>query len=208
MPSFYSGPSRLKAKTGPWNACFIGKNALFCSPDKTTDMIGKYIRLIIAAILCIASAVLFVSGIIGWGIVAVFISALFILFHFKNEMNLLAFYFLRKNKFAKAEAILNKVNHPERMIKSQEAYYYFLTGLIQSQSHNSSQAEKNLKKALSTGLRTSADQAMAKLNLAGIYLSKRNKKLATYYLRETKKLDKTKILTDQIKEVESMMRYV
>lgn len=171
-------------------------------------MIGKYIRLIIAVIVCIVSAVLFVIGIIGWGIVAVLVSALLVLLHFKNEMNLLAFYFLRKNKFAKAETILNKVNHPERMIKSQEAYFYFLTGLIQSQNQKSSIAEKSLKKALSTGLRTENDQAMAKLNLSGIYLSQRNKKLATYYLRETKKLDKRKMLTAQIREVESMMKRI
>ena len=171
-------------------------------------MIGKNIRLIIAVLLCILSTVLFVKGIIGWGIVTVFISALFVLLHFKNEMNLLTFYFVRKNKLATAEAILNKVTYPERMIKSQEAYFYFLTGLVQSQKQKSSLAEKSLKKALSTGLRTDTDQAMAMLNLSGIYLSKRNKKLATYYLRETKKLDKNKILTPQIREVESMMKRI
>jgi len=171
-------------------------------------MIGKYIRLILAGVVCVVSVLLFINGFIGWGVMAVFIMALMVLFHFKNEMNLLAFYFLRKNKFAKAEAILNKVKHPERMIKSQEAYFYFLTGLVVSQSQKGSVAEKKFKKALSTGLRTDSDQAMAKLNLSGIYLSQRNKKLATYYLRETKKLDKRKMLTAQIREVETMMKRI
>ncbi|WP_075590065.1 tetratricopeptide repeat protein [Labilibacter marinus] len=171
-------------------------------------MIGKYIRLIIAVVICAGSVFLFMEGFIGWGVTASIISALFVLFHFKNEANLMAFFFVRKNKFAKAEAILATVKKPENLIKSQEAYYYFLTGLIEGQKHQNSKAEKSLKKALKTGLRTNSDQAMAKLNLSGIYLSQRNKKLATYYLKETKKLDKRKMMTAQIKEIEGMMKRI
>lgn len=172
-------------------------------------MIGKFIRIIIAVILCLVSTALFVNGIIGWGIVAVVVAGFSVLLHFKNEMNLLAFYFVRKNKMAKAEGILSKVKHPERMIKSQEAYYYFLTGLAEAQKGmRNTKAEKLLKKSISLGLRMTNDQAMAKLNLAGIYMSQRNKKLAAYYIRETKKLDKQKVLTDQIREVEHMMKRI
>ncbi len=172
-------------------------------------MIGKFLRLIIAVLLCVASVGLFIEGIVGWGVVVDIIAGFFVLFHFKNEMNLLAFYFVRKNNFPKAEAILSKVKHPERMIKSQEAYFYFLSGLAESQKQQrNSKAEKFLKKALSTGLRMTNDQAMAKLNLSGIYLSQRNKKLSSYYLKETKKLDKRKILTTQIREVEAMMKRI
>ncbi|TLX73007.1 DUF2892 domain-containing protein [Labilibacter sediminis] len=171
-------------------------------------MLGKYIRLIIAVVLCSAAAFLFVNGLVGWGVTALIVAAFFILFHFKNESNLLAFYFIRKSKFDKADAILSKTKNPEKMIKSQEAYYYYLNGLILSQKHQTSKAEKSLKKALSTGLRMKNDQAMAKLNLAGIYLSQRNKKLATYYIKETKKLDKRKLLSAQIKEIEAMMKRI
>ncbi|MGQ1786415.1 MULTISPECIES: hypothetical protein [unclassified Saccharicrinis] len=172
-------------------------------------MIGKYIRLIVAVVLCAASVLLFMNGFITWGVVVSFLSALFVLFHFKNEMNLLAFYFVRKNKFAKAEMILSTVKHPERMIKGQEAYFYFLSGLTEAQKgQRGSKSEKLLKKALSTGLRMKNDQAMAKLNLSGYYLSQRNKKLATYYLKETKKLDTRKMLSAQIKEVEGMMKRI
>ena len=172
-------------------------------------MIGKFIRLIIAVLLCAASVGLFIEGIVGWGVVVDIIAAFFVLFHFKNEMNLLAFYFVRKNKFAKAEAILNKVKHPEKMIKRQEAYYYFLCALTEAQKQQrNTKAEKLFKKALSTGLKMTNDQAMAKLNLSGIYLSQRNKKLASYYLKETKKLDKRKLLTAQVREVEAMMKRI
>ncbi len=171
-------------------------------------MLGKYIRLILAVLFTTSSVLLFINSLVGWGILTIIIALLFVLFQFKNEMNLLAFYFIRKNKFTTAERILLKVKHPEHMMKSQEAYYYYLLGLMQAQTHQASMAEKSFKKALSTGLRLKSDQAMAKLNLAGFYLSKRNKKLAKIHLMEAKKLDKQKMLTVQIREVENMMKRI
>ncbi|MBI9058632.1 MAG: hypothetical protein JEZ01_12780 [Labilibaculum sp.] len=171
-------------------------------------MIRKYVRLIIAGILFLGSILLFVQAIIGYGVLAVLVSGIFVLFHFKNEKNLIAFYFVRKNKFAKAESILSKIKHPENMIKGQEAYYYYLSGLVDAQSNRTSQGEKNFKKALEIGLRVSTDQAVARLNLSGICLSKRNKKLAKYHLQECKKLDKHKALTAQIREIEGMMKRI
>ncbi|MBK3517799.1 tetratricopeptide repeat protein [Carboxylicivirga marina] len=171
-------------------------------------MLGKYIRLILAILITALSVFLFINSFVGLGVVAVIISSLLILFHFKNEMNLLAFIFIRKSKFSTVEGILNKVKHPERMIKSQEAYYYYLLGLTQAQTHQPALAEKSFKKALSTGLRLKSDQAMAKLNLAGFYLAKRNKKLAKIHIQEAKKLDKQKMLTAQIREVEHMMKRI
>jgi len=171
-------------------------------------MLRKFIRLVLAVLIIISSVFLYINGQGGWGTLAVFIALLFVLFQFKNEMNLLAFLFIRKNKFAKAERVLSKVKHPEHMMKAQEAYYYYLLGLSQAQTQKLSMAEKSLKKALSTGLRLNSDQAMAKLSLAGFYLSKRNKKLAKIYLMDAKKLDKQKMLTPQIKEVENMMKRI
>ncbi|NOU58462.1 DUF2892 domain-containing protein [Marinifilum caeruleilacunae] len=171
-------------------------------------MLTNIIRLIIAGILLLGSIFLFIKSFVGLGIVAVLLSGLFVLFHFKNEKNLLAFYFLRKNKFQSAGKVLNGVKRPERMIKGQEAYYYYLSGLISSQEHNNSQAEKQFKKALNTGLRMKTDKAVANLNLSGIYLSRRNKKLSKYYLQEAKSLDKQKMLSAQIKEVEHMMKRI
>lgn len=171
-------------------------------------MIRKYVRLILAGLLLIGATLLFIKLIIGYGILTVLVSGLFVLFHFKNEKNLIAFYFVRKNKFAKAERILSKIKHPESMIKGQEAYYYYLSGLVDAQSNRTSQGEKNFKKALETGLRVSTDQAVARLNLSGICLSKRNKKLAKYHLQECKKLDKHKALTAQIREIEGMMKRI
>ncbi|MFA8435001.1 MAG: hypothetical protein ACEPOZ_10840 [Marinifilaceae bacterium] len=171
-------------------------------------MVRKYLRLIIAGILLLGSVGLFVYSSSSMGVLMVLIAGLLVLTHFKNEMNLVAFYYVRKNKFESAGKVLARVKHPENMIKSQEAYHYYLSGLVESQKNSISKAEKHFKKALSTGLRMKNDQAVAKLNLSGIALSHRNKKLATYYLKETKKLDKQKLLSAQIKEIEAMMKRI
>lgn len=169
-------------------------------------MVRKYVRLAIAVVVLCGSVLLFATDSVYYGLLVFFFSGLFVLTHFKNEKNLLAFYYLRKNKIQAAGKVLAKVKHPESMIKSQEAYLYYLTASVELQNHNNSKAEKNFKKALSTGLRMDSDQAVAKLNLAGISLSRRNKKMATHYLQEAKKLDSKKLLTPQVRELEGMMR--
>jgi len=169
-------------------------------------MVRKLVRLIIAAIIFLGSIGLFVTGSIYWGILVLLFSGLFVLAHFKNEKNLAAFYYLRKNKFEAAGSILSKVKHPESLIKSQEAYYYFLTASIELQNHNNSKADKYFKKALKLGLRLKTDQAIAKLNLSGITLTRGNKQMAKRYLQEAKNLDDKKVLTPQVKELERMMK--
>ncbi len=169
-------------------------------------MIGKFIKIIVAGVLCLAAVALFVFGFISWGVWAVIVAGFFVLFHFKNEKNLLAFLFLRRSKFGAVDSVLSKVKHPENMIQRQEAYYYYLVGLVETQKNNRSKAEKSFKKALSVGLKMKNDRAVALLNLSGIYLTQRNKKLSKYYLQEAKKMDEHKMLTDQIKEIEYTMK--
>jgi len=169
-------------------------------------MVRKYVRLIIAAIIFLGSIGLFVTGSIYWGLLAVLFTGLSVLTHFKNEKNLIAFYYLRKNKFQAAGSILSKIKHPESMIKSQEAYYYFLTASIELQNRKNTKADKYFKKALNIGLRLKTDQAIAKLNLSGISLSRKNIKMAKHYLQEAKNLDDKKVLTPQVKELERMMK--
>ncbi len=170
-------------------------------------MVRKYLRLIIASVLFLGSIFLFIKGFIFLGILAVLFSAIVAFSHFRNENIVIAFYYLRKNNMQAAGNVLSRIKHPELLVKSQEAYFYYLTGMIEGQ-RNISKAEKSLKKALSIGLRMTTDQAVAKLNLAGIYLAQRNKKLAMHYLQDAKKLDKHKMLTSQIREIENMMKRV
>ena len=170
-------------------------------------MYNKEIKVALALIILACSIFLFNSGEIGYGIVALIIMGLVILSIFKDERIVKAFYHLRKNDMQKAASTLSKIKHPEKLIRSQEAYYYYLNGLILSQTQMN-QSEKFFKKALSVGLRTDTDKAVAKLNLAGLAMSRRKKREATTLITEAKKLDKHNMLDEQLKMMKQQLKRI
>ena len=170
-------------------------------------MYNKEIKIALSIIILACSIFLFNSGEIGYGIVVLIIMGLFILSIFKDERIVKAFYHLRKNDMQKAASTLNKIKHPDKLIKSQEAYYYYLNGLILSQTQMN-QSEKFFKKALSIGLRTDTDKAVAKLNLAGLAMSRRKKREATTLITEAKKLDKHNMLDEQLKMMKQQLKRI
>ncbi|MEL0301782.1 MAG: DUF2892 domain-containing protein, partial [Flavobacteriaceae bacterium] len=89
----------------------------------------------------------------------------------------------------------------------QQGYYHYLHGVIESQT-NLTKAEKSFRKALSFGLSMSADEAMAKLSLAGILMQKRRKREATTLLNEAKKADTHNVLGQQIKLMQQQMKKI
>ncbi|PQB04588.1 hypothetical protein [Aureitalea marina] len=169
-------------------------------------MFNKNIKLVLA-ILSIALAVWqFVESEIGNGIMFILLAGMFVLLYFKNEMILLAFLRLRKQDFEGAKKWLDKIPNPEQcLVRKQQGYYFYLNGLMVSQT-NMNEAEKLFKKAVNLGLSMSADMAMAKLNLAGIAMSKNRKREAQTLLSEAKKLDKHNMLTEQIKMMQQQMK--
>ena len=170
-------------------------------------MYNKEIKIALALIILACSIFLFNSGEIGYGIVVLIIMGLIILSIFKDERIVKAFYHLRKNDMQKAASTLNKIKHPEKLIRSQEAYYYYLNGLILSQTQMN-QSERFFKKALSIGLRTDTDKAVAKLNLAGLAMSRRKKREATTLITEAKKLDKHNMLEEQLKMMKQQLKRI
>jgi len=170
-------------------------------------MYNKEIKIALALIILACSIFLFNSGEIGYGIVVLIIMGLVILSIFKDERIVKAFYHLRKNDMQKAASTLNKIKHPEKLIRSQEAYYYYLNGLILSQTQMN-QSERFFKKALSIGLRTDTDKAVAKLNLAGLAMSRRKKREATTLITEAKKLDKHNMLDEQLKMMKQQLKRI
>ncbi len=140
------------------------------------------------------------------GISLLLFAGIFVLLYFKNEFILLAFWQLRKQNFAGASKWLTYIKNPSSaLVKKQQGYYNFLQGIMVSQT-NLTQAEKFFKKALSLGLSMKHDIAMAKLQLAGIAMSKRRKREATMLINEAKKLDTQKVLADQIKMLKDQMK--
>ena len=170
-------------------------------------MYNKEIKIALALIILACSIFLFNSGEIGYGIVVLIIMGLVILSIFKDERIVQAFYHIRKNDMQKAASTLNKIKHPEKLIRSQEAYYYYLNGLILSQTQMN-QSERFFKKALSIGLRTDTDKAVAKLNLAGLAMSRRKKREATTLITEAKKLDKHNMLDEQLKMMKQQLKRI
>ena len=169
-------------------------------------MFHKYIKLVIAAGILVWSVFQFVDGNIMNGISLVLFASIFVLLYFKNEFILLAFLQLRKQNFTGAGKWLSYIKNPSSaLIQKQEGYYNFLHGILVSQT-NLTQAEKFFKKALNLGLSMKHDMAMAKLQLAGIAMSKRRKREATMLITEAKKLDSQGVLKDQIKMLKNQMK--
>mgnify|MGYP003402925856 FL=1 len=161
-------------------------------------MFNKNIKLIVAASIIAFAIYQFTEGNIGNGIFLLLLSAIFILFYFKNELIILAFLQLRKQNFEGAKKYLDMISNPDTaLVKKQQGYYNYLNGLMVSQT-NLHQAEKYFRKAIELGLSMDQDLALAKLQLAGIAASKRRKIEAEKLLGEAKKLDKHNMLKDQI----------
>ncbi|AJA69397.1 DUF2892 domain-containing protein [Myroides odoratimimus] len=169
-------------------------------------MFHRYIKLGIAAVLFAVSVWQFVEGNIGNGIFLLFLISLVILLYYKNEFILLAFLKLRKQDFDGAQKWLNKIKNPETaLVRKQNGYYNYLMGIMTSQT-NLNASEKYMKKAVELGLNMDQDLAMAKLQLAGIAMTKRRKLEATKLLGEAQKLDKQGMLKDQIKMMKEQMK--
>jgi tetratricopeptide (TPR) repeat protein len=145
---------------------------------------------------------------IGNGIFLLLLTAIPIFLYYKNEYILLAFLKLRKQDFAGAKVWLDKIKNPETaLVRKQQGYFNYLHGLMLSQT-NLTQAEKYFKKAIELGLNMDMDLAVAKLNLAGVAMSRRRKLEATNLLNEAKKLDKQGMLKDQIKMMKEQMKKI
>lgn len=171
-------------------------------------MFNKVYKFIIAGILVAISIWQFFEGNIGNGIFLLLLAGIFIFLYYKNEMILMAFLRLRKQDFPGAKKWLDKIKDPEKALtQKQQGYYWYLHGLMVSQT-NMTQAEKYFKRAVKLGLSMDQDLAMAKLNLAGIAMTKRRKREAQILLQEAKKLDKHKMLDDQIKMMKQQMKKI
>ena len=169
-------------------------------------MFNKNIKLVITALIIAFAVYQFTEGEIGNGIMYLLLSTIFIFLYFKNEMILLAFLKLRKQDFVGAKKWLDKIKNPEAaLIRKQQGYYNYLNGLMVSQT-NMNEAEVYFKKSIALGLSMDADLAMAKLNLAGIAMTKNRKREAEILLAEAKQLDKHNMMDEQIKMMKQQMK--
>ncbi|MFY7757367.1 MAG: DUF2892 domain-containing protein [Flavobacterium stagni] len=171
-------------------------------------MFHRNIKIVLTVLIFAAAVWQFTENNVGNGIFLIIISLLPLALYFRNEFILLAFLQMRKQNFPGAQKWLAKIKNPETaLIKKQQGYYNYLQGLMVSQT-NLNQAEKFFKKAIELGLNMDMDLAVAKLNLAGIALSRRRKLEATNLINEVKKLDKQGMLKEQITMMKEQMKRI
>jgi tetratricopeptide (TPR) repeat protein len=171
-------------------------------------MLNKNIKLIIAGLIVIVSIWQFTENNIGNGIFLLLLTVFPVFLYFKNEFILLAFLKLRKQDFEGAKKWLSFIKKPETaLVRKQQGYFNYLHGIMLSQT-NINQAEKYFKKAIELGLSMDMDLAVAKLNLAGVAMSRRRKLEATTLLNEAKKLDKQNMLKEQITMMKDQMKKI
>ncbi|MFC5684573.1 DUF2892 domain-containing protein [Flavobacterium sp. MAHUQ-51] len=169
-------------------------------------MLNKNIKLIIAGLIVITSIWQFTENNIGNGIFLLLLTIIPVFLYYRNEFILLAFLKLRKQDFLGAQKWLSYIKNPEgALTRKQQGYFNYLHGIMLSQT-NINQSEKYFKKAIELGLSMDMDLAVAKLNLAGIALSRRRKIEATNLIAEVKKLDKQGMLKDQINMMKEQMK--
>lgn len=171
-------------------------------------MFHRNIKLIIAGLVILTGIWQFTESNIGNGIFVILLGAIPIFLYFKNEFILLAFLKLRKQDFEGAKKWLAYIKNPETaLVRKQQGYFNYLHGIMLSQT-NINQAEKYFKKAIELGLSMDMDLAVAKLNLAGVAMSRRRKLEATALLNEAKKLDKQNMLKEQITMMKEQMKKI
>ena len=93
------------------------------------------------------------------------------------------------------------------LVQKQQGYFNYLHGIMLSQT-NLTQSEKYFKKAIELGLNMDMDLAVAKLNLAGLAMTRRRKLEATNLINEVKKLDKQNMLADQVKMMKEQLKKI
>lgn len=171
-------------------------------------MYNKKIKLVLVALITLWSVWEFSQVNIWSGIFILLLAGIFLLLYFKNEFILMSFLRMRKQDFVGATKWLNKIKNPETaLITKQQGYYNFLRGVMVSQT-NLTQAEKFFRKALKLGLSMKHDIGMAKLQLAGIAMTKRRKREAQMLIADVKKLDKHGMFKDQIAQLKQNMKRI
>ncbi len=169
-------------------------------------MISFIIRCALAAASLFFTVALFYNGYWGWGICMIFVTAIIGFTFFRNENMILALNQMRQGNTDKAKKYINKITHPQFLVKRQHAYVIFLQAVLNTQDFGFNKSEQMLRKAIGLGLRTGQDNAVARMHLAGICAQTGRKKEALTLLAEAKKLDTSGMMADQIKQMQGQLK--
>jgi tetratricopeptide (TPR) repeat protein len=169
-------------------------------------MTGFIIRISIALGFLSALLYMFISGDWGWGLFLLLPLALVMLSFFRNENMILALNQMRLGNQDKAKKYINRISAPQFLPKKQHAYVLYLKAIMNSQEIGFAQSEVLLRKALALGLRTTEDNAVARMHLAGVCAQTGRKSEALSLLAEAKKIDKKGVVKDQVKMMQQQLQ--
>lgn len=169
-------------------------------------MIGFIFRCLLAGASLFFTVALFYNGYWGWGIVMIFVSAIVGFSFFRNEKMILALNAMRMGDTQKAKNYINKISAPQFLPKKQHAYVLFLKAVLSTQELGFAKSEELLRKAISMGLRTGQDNAVARMHLAGICAQTGRKTESLTLLAEAKKLDTSGMMKEQINQMQKQMQ--
>ena len=169
-------------------------------------MIRFFIRCVIAISSLLSTIMMFYNGYWGWGIVLILLTCIVGFSFFRNENMVLALNAMRTGDTDKASKYINKINNPQFLPKKQHAYVLLLKAVLNTQKLGFSESEIYLRKAISLGLRTGQDNAVARMHLAGICAQTGRKKESLTLLAEAKKFDSGGVMKEQISQMQRQLK--
>jgi hypothetical protein len=169
-------------------------------------MLGFIIRIALTLFSLGFTVYLFATGYWGWGISMIFPSLIFGFSFFRNENMILALNQMRLGDTDKAKKYINRIGAPQFLPRKQHAYVLFLKAVLNTQELGYAKSEQLLRKAISMGLRTGQDNAVARMHLAGICVQTGRKTEAVTLLAEAKKMDTSGMMREQISQMQKQLQ--
>lgn len=113
---------------------------------------------------------------------------------------------LQSQQIDKAERLLSYTKFPQWLRFGYQGIFYFLKSIIAMQRKDFKASEEYTHKALAIGLPSDENEALAYINLAGIYANQRRIREAKDYVQRAKKLKVTEpMIKEQIKQIDDAL---
>lgn len=127
--------------------------------------------------------------------------------HFLFGNVMLAFGKLNKGEVDTAEDLILQIKRPDFLLKTHQAYYYFVLGMIALQKKQAGFAEQHLKQALTLGLRTDTDNALVAINIAHVHFVKKEYQLANEFRIKAESFNSNDLLIkENLKKLEEALK--
>lgn len=168
-------------------------------------MFTPFSRLLFLLLLAAASVVAAVFGIWSLLILSSVLSFLLLWGYFRYATVKLALNRIRKEDYVEAKRLIAYTDKPDRLSKSQKAYFFFVKGFIAREEEQYDDAEMLLEEALTIGLSKENDRAMALLALADIAMVRRRRTQARTYVAKMKNLKVDPKLMPSIRKMQQWL---